>query len=86
MELCRIYTLVYNKFHKSEFVIKMCKDIALPTMFSNIDLTTFACCVDEQYKPIDYSDINVVVDAYNKYYNNVKLPKAKANEIVDLYY
>lgn len=88
LELCKIYTSVYDKTHRSELVIKVCKDNALPEMFPNKSLTPFALCVDDVFKVnVDTNDINSVISAYNEYYTHVKIPKAKPNELLtNLYY
>lgn len=69
LELCRLYTLVYEKQHASETVINECKNL-LP--FNNDRITPYAQAMPEKYKHTDS------VTAYRSYYYHEKvdiLPK-----------
>lgn len=64
LELCRLYTLVYEKQHASETVINECKNL-LP--FNNDRITPYAQAMPEKYKHTDS------VIAYRSYYYHEKV-------------
>ena len=60
LEICNQYNIRYNKFHKSESVIKWCGELGGKPTISG--LTDFVLAMPECYKCED------VVFAYRKYY------------------
>lgn len=64
LELCRLYTLVYEKQHASETVINECKNLLT---FNNDRITPYAQAMPEKYKHTDS------VTAYRSYYYHEKI-------------